>query len=328
MNSATHSHALAADVVLPEAPSTEVAATLATLAAGSRSFSFAARFLPAARREDAALLYAFCRYVDDLADEADDEHAARAALDALAEELRGEAAPRPLAEAVLALFARRDIPVAPALHLIEGVRSDLGHVALDSDAELVRYGYRVAGTVGLMMCGVLGVRDPKAWPYAVDLGVAMQITNIVRDVAEDAARGRVYVPRTRLTAVGVQGDAATLHAHAEAVRSVVADLVDLAERYYRSADQGLRFIPLGARAAILVASRVYRAIGLRLRRNGADPFRGRTVVPWFEKVYWAAVALAQLPFTASWRRPHRAMLHRALVGLPGASPDAGGGTRP
>jgi phytoene synthase len=307
-------HAAELTMVLPEPSEREA---LQVLAAGSRSFSFAGWFLPADRRADAALLYAFCRHVDDVADEADDAERAASGLDALEDQLRSGRATSPFMASILELFARREMSVEPAIELIRGVRSDLGEVRVADDKELLTYCYRVAGVVGLMMCGVLGVKHPAAAPFAIDLGVAMQLTNISRDVGEDATLGRVYLPATRLSAVGVRPTPDGLRAAPHEVGQVVHDLLSLADRYYESAAEGMRFIPWRARLAIRVASRVYRAIGVRLRRLGCDPLSGRTVVPTWEKLGWAGLAvLAQLaPRGAS--RPHRASLHRALAGLPG-----------
>lgn len=311
---------LAGAARVPVAPAVEDVG--AVLAAGSRSFHFASLFLPADRRADAALLYALCRHVDDLADEAADTAQARAALARLEAELSGVLRPRPLVAAVHELARRRELDLAHALELVEGVRGDLVEVRVADDAELLRYGYRVAGTVGLMMSAVLGVRDPRARAFAVDLGVAMQLTNICRDVAEDARLGRVYLPATRLHGLGVQSAPEAVLRSPDAVRRVVHDLLAMADRYYRSAEEGMHYIPWRARLAILVAARVYRQIGVRLTRAGGDPLVGRTVVPWWEKGLAALGALADWPRVARRRVAHRPQLHRALRGLPGSDPRA------
>lgn len=290
----------------------------------ARTFSRAARLLPRAAREDAAVVYAFCRTVDDAVDETADPALARRMLERLEAETRGDAPPRPLVREFRARAARLDLPLESAAELIAGVRSDLGPVRIVDDGELVRYCYRVASTVGLMMCAVLRVRGRAARPHAVDLGIAMQLTNVARDVAEDARQGRVYLPAERLRRAGTDPEA-LLRGAADpaAVASVVADLLALADRYYRSADAGMRDIPGRFRPAILVASRVYRAIGVRLRRRGCDALAGRTVVPRGEKAVWAARALAAglHPETLGIgpRRPHDPALHRALRGLPGTN---------
>ncbi|HET6762430.1 MAG TPA: phytoene/squalene synthase family protein, partial [Longimicrobiaceae bacterium] len=266
----------------------------AELADKARTFHLASRLLPAAVRDDAAVVYAFCRLVDDTVDEARDLAAAGCALDVLEWEVRGLRPARPLVAALRETAVRRGMPLEPALELIAGVRGDLGPVRVADDEELLRYCYRVAGTVGLMMCGVLGVRSPRALPHAVDLGIAMQLTNIARDVAEDAMNGRVYLPLDRLAGAGVAAEELLAgRADAARVARVVGTVLEMAERYYVSGDAGMRDIPWRCRAAILVAARVYRAIGLRLRRRGCDALAGRQVVPWTGKAAWGLRAVVE-----------------------------------
>jgi phytoene synthase len=182
----------------------------------------------------------------------------------------------------------------------------------------------VAGTVGLMMCGVLGVKGEVARRHAIDLGVAMQLTNIARDVAEDARMGRVYLPRTRLEAAGTSPEA-LLEGRADpaAVSTVVRDLLAVAEVYYRSADAGMPHIPFRSRVAVLAASRLYRQIGRVLLARGADPLEGRTVVGWFGKAaaLLAALGAAWFDPVATGRRrvAHDAGLHAALHGFFGVN---------
>lgn len=295
----------------------------AILSANSRSFWLASRFLPASHRRDAALLYAVCRLIDDLADESDQDAEAQKALNALRDEIRQVGHPRPMISEFLKMSRRRSLDLSYVLELIDGVESDLGVVTVEDDGQLLRYCYRVAGTVGLMMCAVLGVEDPRGLPHAIDLGIAMQLTNICRDVREDARRGRVYLPADRLQEVQTTPEQVrTLRFDSGVLAPVVEDLLDIAERYYESANRGMTYIPAAARLAILVASRVYRAIGVRLRRNGADVLSGRTVVPPWEKSIGLAVA------TTAWIRStlpgskapcHQSHLHHPLRGLPGVS---------
>lgn len=262
-----------------------------------RTFYLASFLLPVEARADAARLYHFCRVVDDLADEDED-------FDAIADiraQLQGDQPPQGLAAAMLELNARRGLSVEALLHLIDGVVSDQGSVALQTDAELLRYCYRVAGTVGLAMCAVLGVEDPRAHAHAIDLGIAMQLTNICRDVLEDQQRDRRYIPASR-----------------PEVKPAVAALLTLADQYYASAVAGLPYIPWRARGAIAVAMQVYRQIGVRLLRQGGDPMRGRTIVPLWEKLAVGAWALVRLPFAR--KTEHHNSLHGALVGLPGCAP--------
>jgi 15-cis-phytoene synthase len=309
------------------APSPVLESSYRTLQHKARTFHFASHLLPRAARDDAALVYAVCRLVDDTADEATDPLAARAALDRLVAELHGRTPARPLIAAFRSAAARLSLPLRAAEELIQGVRTDLGPVRIADDGELLRYSYRVASTVGLMMCSVIGVTRPQAHPFAVDLGLAMQLTNIARDVAEDAERDRVYLPATRLRRAGVEPqEVVDGTADPRAVAGVVREVLDLADRYYRSADGGMRDIPWRARQAILVASRVYRAIGMRLRRRGCDALGGRAVVPLAGKVAWGSRALIagfHPRITGLGPRPqHEAALHLALRDLPGTNAGA------
>jgi phytoene synthase len=204
-----------------------------------------------------------------------------------------------------------------ALELIAGVRSDAGPVALADDAELLRYCYRVAGTVGLMMCGVLGVRAPGARAFALDLGIAMQLTNICRDVAEDAARGRVYLPATRLAQVDSDGPA-LLRGQCPAPR----------DRRRRPRPARARRPPLRQRRPrhalhpLALAPRdpgrqpVYRAIGLVLRARDGDALAGRAVAPRLAQARLhrrRPAALRPHPPAHAAPRVHDPALHRHIA---------------
>lgn len=299
--------------------------SLLVLARGSKSFSFAARFLRRSSRLDAARVYGFCRLVDDVADDSPSDPEALAELDRIESELAEPARARPAVARFLETAGRRGIDLAHARELLRGVRSDRGRVRIQNDGDLVRYGYRVAGTVGLLMCPVLGVTSAAAQPFAVDLGIAMQLTNICRDVLEDAALGRVYLPEARMRRAGFAAeDLVARRAEPERVAQVVREVLVMADAFYRSAHRGLRYIPARPRLAILVASRVYRQIGIRLlARAGGNPLLGRTVVPRGEKVAVSLRSLSALASPVYWglvRPAHDPALHGCLRGLPGAHP--------
>lgn len=299
----------------------------AVLSHHARSFRWAGALLPADRLDDAAIVYNFCRLVDDLADEADDAKQARHDLSHVRAQLVGDREPDALIAETIRVLQRGAGTIAPALHLIDGVLGDLDPVMLGDDAALHRYGYKVAGTVGLMMCAVLGVDAEAATPFAVDLGVGMQLTNICRDVYEDAERGRVYLPADRLRASGLSPErliAARLQGpdlnagERQSLASVVEAVLIDADRYYQSAEQGMPYIPWRARLAIQVASRVYRGIGVRLRRRGSDPWGHRTWIGIPGKVAWSCAALVRFGASLVSRpAPHKARLHRFLRDLPG-----------
>jgi phytoene synthase len=289
----------------------------AVLARHARSFRLGALFLPPAATDDAAVVYAFCREADDAVDEAPSPAAAAAALSAFDAELRGLSPARPIIRAFLAVAARRAIPLFAARDLLAGMRDDLGTVRLPDDAALYAYCYRAAGAVGLMMNGVLGVTAPVAAAPAVDLGIAMQITNICRDVAEDAARGRVYLPADRLEAVGLTPEVllrgGLSPGQRGALARVVADLLAAAEEHYAAAWAGMGFIPARARLAILVAGTLYRDIGRRLRDvHGSDPTHGRTQVPGWARARGIAAAIVDFVRPHTWRAAARPPSPRRL----------------
>lgn len=253
-----------------------VADSTAVLAHHGRSFSFASTFLPASARGDAAVLYAFCRLADDLVDEAPNPEEAHAGVGLLRDELKGTRPPRPLVVEVMRIL--QPVGLQPALDLLDGVEGDLTFEQPADDESLFHYCYQVAGTVGLMMCAVLGVTEPEAHRHAIDLGIGMQLTNICRDVLEDAGLQRVYLPRTRFDVA--PSDVVN---HPDEVRAVVADLLVISDERYASGRRGFRYIPFRTRVAIAIAGRLYQGIGHRLRRNGCDALAGRTVVPGWEK---------------------------------------------
>lgn len=302
------------------------AAPAAVMARHGRSFHWASRLLATRDAERCARLYAFCRRVDDLADEGETEPARRALDGIRADLLAGASAERDVGE-VLDLAAACEIPRSALLAFVDGVGRDLVPRPMASEAELIRYAYGVAGTVGLMLCGALGVKDPRALPFAVDLGVAMQLTNIARDVVEDAGRGRRYLPGAWLSPATtpeaiLRGDP---RVRADVWRAV-RRLLSLAEAYYRSADRGMAFLPARARLGILTASRVYEAIGSEVLRSGESAYGSRrAMVSAAGKLRHTLRALLAFASPRSWIRPsrgHWASLHAPLRALPGADPAA------
>ena len=246
----------------------------------AKSFRLAALFLPKSNANDAAIVYQFCRELDDAVDEAPSLDVAKKEVSRLRAELRRDIPPSPSVRSYLAVAKRLQIPDFVAQDLLEGVASDLHDVAIQNKKELGQYCYRVAGTVGLMMCAVLGVQQKSAWPFAIDLGLGMQMTNIARDVLEDAQRERVYLPASFLQQVDANSmDVQNQTITQTSLQQTVDQLLAHAENCYARARTGMRFIPIRARLAIFIAMRVYRAIGLTLQRtHDSNPFHGRTVV--------------------------------------------------
>jgi len=289
------------------------------LAAKGQTFHWAKRLLSRLHGERAARLYAFCRYLDDLVDEGASADAARELLEVAAEAIRrGQTSAPGLADA-LALMRECMIEPPVPLELIAGLQQDLGAVRIATETELLRYCYRVAGTVGLMMSNILDAKDPAAAPFAIDLGIGMQLTNICRDVRDDALRGRCYLPESLIGKVPLGALASPSAAEQVELRAAIGHLLTLADRYYASGERGLSFLPLRARHGILIAARAYRQIGVRLRARRCDAWSGRSVVSGLEKFGLTLRAFAGTGFDRGfWRHPsvHEMSLHLALQGLP------------
>jgi 15-cis-phytoene synthase len=298
-------------------------AARAVLQRHGRTFSFASRLLGNTHAERAAVLYAFCRHVDDVADGADTPGAALAALVAIRDSLVTGRAGDVWTRAMLTLQADTRMPSAPAMDLIDGVSSDLMTVRMADEAALVRYAYQVAGTVGLMMCAVLDVHDPRARPFAIDLGIAMQLTNIARDVGEDARMGRRYLPASWIGDVAPADIAAPDPDLQRTLQDATRRLLVLADRYYASGESGLAFLPARARLAILAAARMYRAIGGRIAAADHCSWDRRAVVGTVAKSGHALRAM--LAFAFSPRLHQRQAVHDVSLHLALASPDQADG---
>ena len=233
-----------------------------------QSFHWARHLLSNPYAEHATFLYGFCRHIDDLADEGQSWADAHAALATVRQALLTGQSDDPALCDVRRLLCECGIDPAVPLELIQGLQSDLGEVRVADMAALLRYCSQVTGTVGLKMQAALDVTAPEALPHAIDLGIAMQLTNICRDVREDALKGRRYLPATLMGALEplslINPDGTT---QAAAVRAVHT-LLDLADRHCASGERGLHHLPANARAGNLVAARVYREIGVVLPTHG------------------------------------------------------------
>lgn len=297
----------------------------ASLARHGRSFYWARRLLGPVHAARATLLYGFCRRIDDLADTQSCKRP-RDELTALASALSDGHSSDALTVEVIHLLRQCRIDTAIPLQLIRGVCSDLEPVQIADEASLLRYCYCVAGTVGLMMSAALDTTTPVALPHAIDLGIAMQLTNICRDVRDDAQAGRRYLPATLAGPLLPEQLVQPSPALQPVVRAAVLHLLDLADRYYASGEAGLAYLPTRARAGILVAARVYRDIGVELRRRGGDYWSARVCVPAHRKLRLTLGALAQLPqLPRAQQRPagHDPSLHTPLLDLPHADTRSG-----
>ena len=198
------------------------------------------------------------------------------------------------------------LPLALPAALLEGFEWDAEGRVYESIDELCDYGARVAGSVGAMMALIMGVREPWAMARACELGVAMQLTNIARDVGEDAAMGRCYLPRQWLREEGIVAERWLAHpTHSPGMARVVARLLDHADALYRRAEQGISALPRGCRPAILSARTIYADIGHCIRRQGFNSVDHRAVVSRGRKLYRVLQSSSSFLLAPAWRRGHR-----------------------
>jgi phytoene synthase len=287
------------------------------------SFYWARRFLNTSHSERATRLYGFCRQVDDLADDRSSVSEAQSALCLVREALESGRSDNSALADMLQLMRECGIDPEIPLDLVTGVQSDLADVRVAEIDDLLRYCYRVAGTVGLMMTSALDVKAPQALPHAIDLGIAMQLTNICRDVREDALNGRRYLPAVLVGDIEPAALVDPVGEVRDRAANAVETLLDLADRYYASGEAGLVYLPSGARLGILVAARLYQEIGGVLRRRECDCWRSRARVGSVSKVVVTTRALAALPRVARVTETSPSALRQAL-NLPPVSMREGG----
>lgn len=259
---------------------------------GSKTFFAASLLLPPRVRGSATALYAFCRVADDLIDLGSDPHAEmrvlQARLDALYD---GRPGPDDVDRALAQVVHQHAIPRTLFDGLLEGFLWDAEGRRYETLADVHAYGARVAGTVGAMMALVMGARSRAALARACELGVAMQLTNIARDVGEDARNGRLYLPRQWLVEEGIDVTAWLQSPRfAGGVARATTRLLQAAEQLYRRAEHGIAQLPLDCRPAIQAARLVYAEIGHQLEREGMDSVNHRAVVSPRRKLALIAVA--------------------------------------
>lgn len=275
----------------------DVVACRGLIRTGSKSFYAASLLLPRAMRDPAYAVYAFCRLADDEVDLTDDPKAGlkrlRARLAAVYEGTPWDiAADRALADTA------RDFGIPKSLFdaLLEGFEWDVDGKRYDTLDDLYGYAARVAGTVGAIMTLLMGRRGAGTLARACDLGVAMQLTNIARDVGEDAREGRIYLPLSWLREVGIAPeDFLADPSHSDALGKVIARLLDVAEDLYGRSAPGVAELPFGCRPAINAARKIYAEIGRQVARQGHDSVSRRAVVSSRRKLGLLLEAAVEAP---------------------------------
>ena len=266
---------------------------------GSKSFATASRLFDTQTRDHATMLYAWCRYCDDVIDGQEmgfgqatpPKDVQRSSLDQLYTETKkamsGAAVTDDVYLALQRVTRECDIPEQHPLELLKGFAMDVDERQYRSLDDTLTYCYHVAGVVGVMMAMVMGVRDTQILHRACDLGLAFQLTNICRDVMEDASVGRIYLPLDWLDEAGVPNDPASFSEHKRAVYGVVQRVLIEADRYYASSLKGLPHLSFRSAWAIAAARNVYREIGLRIQNRGVGALDSRSIISKNRKLYLA-----------------------------------------
>lgn len=309
-----------------------------TIQAGSRSFAVAARLFDPPTRRSVMMLYTWCRHCDDQVDGQQlgrgryrtDDHV----LQALETDTRRAFAGEPMAEpafaALQAVVQEHGIPERFALEHLQGFAMDVQGYRYETLDDTLTYCYHVAGVVGLMMAWIMGVREATTLDRACDLGIAFQLTNIARDIVEDAGIGRCYLPAAWLEEEGLSAESLSQQRHRPALARLAGRLVTLAEPYYRSARDGLPALPLRSAWAIATALAVYRAIGMEVSARGASAWNQRVSTSTADKLrllVWGAGAALNSRYrrpgsrpSGLWTRPRPGHEPRLSAGDSGPAP--------
>lgn len=264
----------------------------------SKSFFWASKFLPSKILEKVINIYSFCRTQDDRVDEGIDFEDS--------------------SEIIKLQELLKSYGIGDNLlnELISGVNSDKDFIRYEDNSELLRYCYKVAGVVGLMMTNALEIDNKEAKYFAIDLGIAMQLTNISRDVMQDYKKNRIYLPKNTRIDSSIFED---MNKKNEVkINKNVRSLLIKADIYYKSSLNGIRYIPVKSRIAILVALRIYQAIGLKIKKTGTKFLYENIYVTRAEKIIIVFKAIIEFLIFFIFpvhREKHNAKLHESLLGL-------------
>ncbi len=286
----------------------------AVIAKGSQSFAAAARLFGPQTRADAVMLYTWCRYADDVIDGQNLGHDQQqdfrtgqlerlAKLKAKTEAaLNGETANDPVFEALRQVVARNHIPHRHPLELIAGFGMDVQERHYHTFEDTLEYCYHVAGVVGVMMAMIMGARDDAVLDRASDLGVAFQLTNIARDIVDDARVGRCYLPQQWMDELSLASIDPQDRNQWQDLHRLALRLLASAEPYYASAHAGLSALDFRSAWAVASARRVYRDIGRKLRQSGPEAWDGRVSTGSLRKAWLIALALGDVVVSRTRRQ--------------------------
>ena len=250
-----------------------------------KSFYWASFFLPKKNKQIASELYSICRYFDDLADASSKD---------LSEEIKTEYQNIISNDTneINKFFKKNKIKISILGDLVNGLLKDQAKVRINTEAELIEYAYEVAGTVGLMMLPIILTDSPDARKHAIDLGIAMQLTNIARDIYEDAKMDRLYLPKQWIGDTSIESLINVEKINLNKIKIVLKKLILLSNIFYQNGFSGLKYIPFKTRLAIFISAQIYKGIGEKIKKNRYDYNFKRTYLNTFEKL---CITLASIP---------------------------------
>ena len=256
-----------------------------------KSFYWASFFLPKKNRIAASRLYSICRYLDDVADNSklDTSSQIKNIFNQIKENESSE---------INIFFKKNNINLGILKDLIDGLISDQQNVRVTDEKELIDYSYKVAGTVGLMMLPIINTKDAEARKHAIDLGIAMQLTNIARDVYEDAKMNRLYLPKEWLGKVSISDliDNKLDDQKKKLIELSIKNLIELSDKFYANGFSGMKFIPLRTRLAIFFAAKIYKGIGEKIKSGGYVYKLERIYLNKLEKLWITIISIPEFLF--------------------------------
>ena len=256
-----------------------------------KSFYWASFFLPKKNRIAASRLYSICRYLDDVADNSklDTSSQIKNIFNQIKENESSE---------INIFFKKNNINLGILKDLIDGLISDQQNVRVTDEKELIDYSYKVAGTVGLMMLPIINTKDAEARKHAIDLGIAMQLTNIARDVYEDAKMNRLYLPKEWLGQVSISDliNNKLDDQKKKLIELSIKNLIELSDKFYANGFSGMKFIPLRTRLAIFFAAKIYKGIGEKIKSGGYVYKLERIYLNKLEKLWITIISIPEFLF--------------------------------
>ena len=269
----------------------------------AKTFFWASLFFTKKKQKEVETLYLFCRYIDDLGDsDSETFQTKKKKLEKVKFQLLSKISENPTILNFLNLSKNYNIKLEVPLHLIDGVLSDQKPVNILKFEDLVLYCYRVAGTVGLMMCSIMGVKNKKLFNHAIELGVAMQLTNISRDIREDLDRKRIYLPKKFRNFQIKKRNVSLNKKQKEVFASDICKLIDQSNELYEQARIGIFKLPFKYRLVILIASNLYQRIGYEIAKDPRELWNRRIYVNLISKINITLISILYSMFGLFFRK--------------------------